>query len=319
MNGTYGAYMYSEFIVDVINNHDVDTPLFVYHAWQEAHVPNEVPVEFTDPSIDYPLRRTYEGMVHALDSGIENVTNALKAKGMYNNTLIVFSSDNGGRQDGEFGGNNYPLRGQKFTDFEGGVRVAAFASGGALPTAVRGSTHSTGLMHIADLYTTMCAVAGCDPTDNAADVPPPESFNLWPALSTGSASPRDSLALSDSAYINWPYKLVEGTQKQFGFWTAPVQPNATQTHWKPHDKGCPAGCVFDLSKDPTEHVDLSGTLDHTKAALRTGLAQEMKSAFQTGDDCCAGYTQCVSNQAYIDAHQGFLGPLCSKPDEQQSR
>lgn len=41
--GTYGAYMYTKFTVDAIEKHDAAKPLFVYHAWQEAHVPNEVP------------------------------------------------------------------------------------------------------------------------------------------------------------------------------------------------------------------------------------------------------------------------------------
>ena len=53
-------------------------------------MPNEVPPEFEDPSIDFPLRRVYEGMVHCLDSGINNITQALKTKGMFDKTLIVF-------------------------------------------------------------------------------------------------------------------------------------------------------------------------------------------------------------------------------------
>lgn len=54
-------------------------------------MPNEVPAEFTDGSIDFELRRTYEGMVHCLDSGIGNVTKALQSKGMFEKTLIIFS------------------------------------------------------------------------------------------------------------------------------------------------------------------------------------------------------------------------------------
>lgn len=49
-------------------------------------------------------------MAHVMDQGIANITNALKAKGMLEKTLIVFSSDNGGREDEQFGGNNFPLR-----------------------------------------------------------------------------------------------------------------------------------------------------------------------------------------------------------------
>jgi hypothetical protein len=43
------------------------------------------------------------------------VTAALSSKGMWEKTIVVFSSDNGGREDANFGGNNYPLRGMKFS------------------------------------------------------------------------------------------------------------------------------------------------------------------------------------------------------------
>ena len=86
-------------------------------------------------------------MMHCLDSAIGNVTAALSAKGMWEKTLVVFSADNGGREDAQFGGNNFPLRGMKFTAFEGGVRVASFVSGGALPAARRGQT-ATGTLSL---------------------------------------------------------------------------------------------------------------------------------------------------------------------------
>ena len=63
--------------------------------------------------------------------------------GRFNTTFVVFSADNGGREDGIFGGNNYPLRGMKFTDFEGGTRVSSWVSGGVVPVAQRGTVHST--------------------------------------------------------------------------------------------------------------------------------------------------------------------------------
>lgn len=109
-----------------------------------------MPIEYESSAIDFPLRRVYEGMAHCMDSGIGNVTAALKAAGLYERTLIVFSSDNGGREDGIFGGNNYPLRGMKFSDYEGGTRVASWVSGGVIPPARRGTTHSKGLAHICD-------------------------------------------------------------------------------------------------------------------------------------------------------------------------
>jgi len=83
-----------------------------------------VPNEFLSDvgAIDWPLRRTFEGMMHCVDSAIGNVTAALSAKGMWEKSLVVFSSDNGGREDANFGGNNYPLRGTfKMTQYNMGM------------------------------------------------------------------------------------------------------------------------------------------------------------------------------------------------------
>jgi hypothetical protein len=106
-NGTYGAFQYTARSVAIVMAHDPKTPLFIYHAWQEAHTPNEVPDEFLAPEgdIDFPLRRTYEAMVHTLDSGVGNITAALRQKGMFDRALIILSADNGGRADNDFGGN----------------------------------------------------------------------------------------------------------------------------------------------------------------------------------------------------------------------
>jgi arylsulfatase A-like enzyme len=76
------------------------------------------------------------------------------------------------------------------SDFEGGIRMAAFASGGYLPAGVRGSVNE-GIMHIADWYATFAALAGVDPTDAkaaAAGLPAIDSINQWPFLSGANAT-----------------------------------------------------------------------------------------------------------------------------------
>ena len=88
-NGTYAAFMYTQHSVAIIQRHNKSQPLFLYHAWQEAHTPNQVPAAFLAPEgeIDFPLRRTYEAMVHTMDSGIGNITQALRARDMWETTL----------------------------------------------------------------------------------------------------------------------------------------------------------------------------------------------------------------------------------------
>lgn len=68
----------------------------------------------------------------------------LKRKGMWDNLLFVFSTDNGGPiyYNGSAGANNYPLRGGKMNNFEGGIRGNAFVSGGFLPPSVRGTKYA---------------------------------------------------------------------------------------------------------------------------------------------------------------------------------
>ena len=81
---------------------------------------------------------------------VGNVTTQIRAKGsMWQNTLIVMSSDNGGPIYKGAGANNHPLKGGKVSDWEGGVRVNAWVSGGFLPAGARG-TKVEGYMHIAD-------------------------------------------------------------------------------------------------------------------------------------------------------------------------
>ena len=77
---------------------------------------------------DLNQRATYRGMISALDEVVGNTVTKLKEKGLYENSIIVFSSDNGAmyRPTSSVAGSNLPLRGQKAELFEGGIRVPGF-------------------------------------------------------------------------------------------------------------------------------------------------------------------------------------------------
>ena len=103
-----------------------DSPFFCYLPWTPPHGP--YPDGIDDPAIDdfadRPWSRDdkiYAGMVNALDRGVSNLVATLKANGQFDNTLIVFLSDNGGRTDA--GAKNTPLKGVKGDTWEGGFRV----------------------------------------------------------------------------------------------------------------------------------------------------------------------------------------------------
>ena len=120
-------------------------------AGHDVHAPLQSPAEFMNPSHfedAFTPRLTLNGMATALDSGMENVTNTIKAAGLWDDCLIVWSADNGGWLR-SWGSSNWPLRGGKVSDFEGGVRAAAWMGGGYVPAPIRG-TRFEGLISVAD-------------------------------------------------------------------------------------------------------------------------------------------------------------------------
>ena len=147
------------YVLDVVAKHDPATPLFLMLSTHSIHEPYEVPDAYLKKFafVDVEVRQYYVAMVNHIDDVVGNLTAVLKAKGMWDETLFVSTSDNGGPLakgdiDGlvdTSGANNYPLRGGKIGIMEGGIRLNAFVSGGVLPAAVRG-TKNEGFMHIAD-------------------------------------------------------------------------------------------------------------------------------------------------------------------------
>ena len=87
-------------------------------------------------------------MVTAMDDGVAAVVTALKDAGLYENSIIFFNADNGGElpyDQSKYGagggaGNNFPLKGGKFSLFEGGLRARAFIHSALLPPSRRGTT-----------------------------------------------------------------------------------------------------------------------------------------------------------------------------------
>jgi len=187
----------------MINAHDPSKgPFFLYAAYQAVHGPLEAPQKYLDQCGDITEsdRHIFCGMALALDEGIGNITAALKAKGLFDNTIIALTTDNGG-QNG-VGGNNWPLRGNKATVFEGGVRGQGFIWGGkdtvlgdtyASNAMLSGSSSSAshmfeGLMHNVDWGPTLYSAGGGDAA-KLIDAHKLDGMDMWPAfLQTASSS-----------------------------------------------------------------------------------------------------------------------------------
>ena len=129
------------------------------------------------------------------------VVDKLKSTGLWDNTLLVLHSDNGGEIMTQFcGSNNHPLRGGKFSNFDGGIRVNALVSGGFVPSSRRGVKEER-LVAGEDWLRTYASVAGVGDrwtTDSRAveaGLPDFDSVDQWPMLSGESAA--DATARSE--------------------------------------------------------------------------------------------------------------------------
>ena len=180
----------------LIEEHDASTPLYLYLTFNAPHTPYQAPQDYIDryPNIEDPTRRTYAAMVTCLDDEIGRVVAALDKKGIRDNTLIIFHSDNGGTRDARFTGimadvskikipcDNGPYREGKGTVYEGGTRVCALAN---WPGHIKAQTVD-GMIHAVDLYPTLAALAGA----STARCKPLDGLNVWDTICKGAASPR---------------------------------------------------------------------------------------------------------------------------------
>ncbi len=103
------------------------------------------------------IRREFAAMVVSLDDGVGRVTQALDKLGLAENTLLIFLTDHGG--DPVYGGSNKPLRGDKATLFEGGLKVPCVMQ---FPGKIKPGTTSSSVVSSLDLFPTFAGLAGAD-------------------------------------------------------------------------------------------------------------------------------------------------------------
>lgn len=235
-------------------------------------------------------------MVTCLDEAVNNLTKALKAYGYYDNSVIIYSSDNGGQPLA--GGSNWPLRGRKGTYWEGGIRGVGFVHS---PLIKNKGSVSRGLMHITDWYPTLVTLAEGE-LEEDLDL---DGYDVWETISEGKPSPRtDILHNIDPLYTR---VKTRSPRDGFGIWDTAIQAAIRVKDWKlltgnpgfsdwippqtfPNFAGkwwnlerilWPKGksvWLFNITADPYERVDLSQKYPEVVKRLLLRLVQYNKTA-----------------------------------------
>jgi uncharacterized sulfatase len=232
---------YTQQAVEVIEANR-DRPFFLYLAHWAPHTPLQATREDYEAlsHIENHRLRVYAAMIRALDRGVGRVLAALRENGLEQNTLVIFTSDNGGAHYIGLPAVNQPFRGWKISFFEGGIHVPYFIK---WPDRIPGGRRFEAPVHHFDIYATAAAAAGVAlPDDRKID-----GVDLVAhVLGERSDPPHEALFWRSGHY---QVALVDGWKLQ-----VTERPGTT---W-----------LFDLNSDPTEQVNLAASEPERVAQLQ---------------------------------------------------
>jgi len=251
----------------LIRQRDPAKPLFLYVPFNGVHTPLQVPESYQEPFAGLrENRRKLAGMLAAVDEAIGQIVGELETAGLRKNTLIVFSSDNGGPSPGTLSDNG-PLRAGKGTIYEGGVRVCACVN---WPGQIPAGTTIKQPLHAVDWYPTLVTLAG----GSLEQKLPLHGRDVWPMLTQGAPSPHDALLLvqrpTHAAVRMGDWKLiVTGDDEEA---PSPRKPRAKRAD------DAAAVELYNLAADVGEKNNLASQEPQRVAAMRAKLEELLKDA-----------------------------------------
>jgi arylsulfatase A-like enzyme len=254
-------------------------PFFLYLAHWGVHNPvqaTKADYDSLNHIEDHGLR-VYSAMIKAVDRSIGTIVEALETSGLSDNTLIVFTSDNGGAGYIRLADINKPYRGWKLNHFEGGTHVPYMAK---WPAKIKAGTVVEEAIHHIDLFPTFANAGGAQiPVDRKMD-----GVDLLPFI-TGEATgaPHETLFWRQGTHQTvWHkgWKLITSDDSKNG-------PDAPRLKW-----------LFDLKVDPTEQNNLAEYDVDKVAALETLLAEH------NAEQAPSAWPSTTNSPQRIDKHGG---------------
>ena len=261
----YTTHLVTDEAVKLVADTAGKKPFFLYVPFNAVHAPHQVPEKYLEPyAHSKGERKKYAGMLAAMDEGVGRIVAAVEKAGVRENTLFIFSSDNGGPQPGVVTDNG-KFRAGKGTLYEGGVRVAAFMTWDG---RIKPGSTVTEPLHAVDLYPTLLQLAGAKVDQKL----PLDGKDAWSTVAEGKPTPHEDILINttpnNGAIRSGDWKLVVSRGGD-----DPDEPAA-----KKKDEA--AIQLFNLKDDPYEKTNLAVSQAERVKELQSRLQTYAKQAVE---------------------------------------
>lgn len=244
----YSTFLLANEASRLIAGHDGENPFLLYLPFNAVHKPHQAPDEYLSKYEHLGNVAAQRAQLECMDEAIAQVLHTIEIKGIADNTLVIFTNDNGGIPITS----NGPYRGFKDHYHEGGIRVPAVVRWpGKIPA---GSTNDA-MVHIVDLFPTLCHLAGA----TAEKKLPLDGEDIWHVMAEGGKSPHTEIIHSLQVIRHGDWKLIEEGAAYYG--------------WKDQELQ-----LYNIAEDPSETSNLAADHPEIVTRLRTRLAHHRKFA-----------------------------------------
>lgn len=280
---SYSAYSGKQYSMDLMVkeakqfiNTNKNNPFFLYLPFPVPHVSLQVPEdsvqEYENEFPETPYkgekgylphpkpRAAYAGMITRMDKGIGEITTLLKNLGLDENTIVIFTSDNGptfnGGSDSAFFESAGPLRGLKTEVYEGGIRVPMIAR---WPGKIKPGTTTDHISAFWDVMPTLAEIAGIQPPDDI------DGISFLPTLT-------DNGDQKQSEYLYWEFFGRPAQAVRMGDWKG-IRINAKKEPDGPIE-------LYNLKDDIGEKTDVADKHPEIVAKIEKIMASRTRSEIE---------------------------------------
>ena len=219
----YSTFLIANEAIRLIDERDTRSPFYLQVAFNAPHFPLSAPESYLDKYKNLSKASALRAaVIDAFDEAVGRILTSIKTKGLSENTLVIFISDNGADQTGR----NIPFRGGKGSVYEGGIRLPCFMR---LPGKIQPGTRSHQATSAQDLYPTIASAVGVSLEANQKM----DGRDRWAALLDANAPQREPFVIagSDMAMFDGDWKLIQSADGRLTLFNLDKDPHEQNNVW----------------------------------------------------------------------------------------